>query len=134
MTFEPNATGLPEIGLGDANIAHANYVPDASEGSPLLRLVNGTVVQASQSGAGTWLSDWSPPAAGNTLFRAFATSNDSGLGWDFGRDVDAHDKLAMAGTPPLAEPRHRGGCCGGWPCEARRAASPSEVVTAIARA
>jgi MYXO-CTERM domain-containing protein len=104
MTIAPNATTLLDIRLGDANNAVANYVPDSSEGTLRLRLVNGTVVESSKSGAGAWLADWSLPAVGSTFSGDLATSNGFEFGWDFGRDVDANIKLDMGGMTAVPEP------------------------------
>lgn len=104
MSIAPNATTLLEISLGDANNAVANYVPDSSEGSLRLRLVNGTVVESSKSGPGAWLSDWSLPAVGSTFSGDIATSDGFEFGWDFGRNVDANITLDMGGMTPVPEP------------------------------
>lgn len=104
MTIAPHATALLDIRLGDANNAIANYVPDSSEGSLRLRLVNGAVVESSKSGAGAWLADWSLPAVGTTFSGDITTSNGFEFGWDFGRPVDANIKLDMGGMTAVPEP------------------------------
>lgn len=104
LSIAANTTGLFDVKLGDVDNTVANYVPDSMEGHVRLRLDHGTVVEASKTGAGSWLADWLLPAVGSSFSGIMQTSNGFSFGWDFQRDVDATIRLDQGGATPVPEP------------------------------